>query len=64
MGIMHAILFPRHGCTDGLTTERSFDLQTTWVIRVLGLFFDMLYMGACTTGHRQTTGRLVPELSV
>ena len=30
---------------DDFTTERSFDSQATWVIDVLGLFFDMLYMG-------------------
>ena len=31
-----------------LTTERSFDLQAMWVIRVLGLFLDMLSIGVCT----------------
>ena len=31
-------------CIDDLTTERSFSSQATWVIDVLGLFFDMLSM--------------------
>ena len=56
--------FPGHGCMDDLTTERSFDLQATWVIDVLGKFFDMLSMGFCTTRRCQTSGRLVQELSV
>ena len=30
---------PGHRCMDNLTTERSFDSQAIWVIRVLGLFF-------------------------
>ena len=31
---------------------------------MLGLFSDMLFMGVCTSGHRQTSGRLVQELNV
>ena len=31
---------------------------------VLGLFFDMLSMGICTTRHWQTSGPLVQELIV
>ena len=30
---------------------------------MLGLFFDMLSMGVCTTRQRQTLGRLVQELN-
>ena len=37
--------FPGHGRLDDLTTERS---KGMWVIDVLGLFFDMLSMGAGT----------------
>ena len=48
-------------CIDDLTTERSFDSQSTRAIDVLGLFFDILFMGVCTTGHRQTSGRLVVQ---
>ena len=47
-----------------LTTEHSFDLQATWAIGVLGLLFDMLSMGVCTTRQWQTSGRLVQELIV
>ena len=46
-----ATQFLGHGCMDDLATERSFDLQAKWVIGVLGLFFDMLSMGVCTTRH-------------
>ena len=49
---------------DDLTTERSFDSQATWVIDVLGLFFDMLSMGVCINRHWQTSGQLVRELNV
>ena len=49
---------------DGLTTERSLDLQATWFIDVLGLSLDMLSMGVCTTGRWQTSGRLVQGLNV
>ena len=49
-------------CIGDLTTERSFDSQATWVIDMLGLFFDMLSMDVCTIRHRQTSGRLVQEL--
>ena len=45
---------------DDLTTERSFDLQATWVIHVLVLFFNML----STNRHCRTSGRLVQELNV
>ena len=30
-----ATQFPRYGCMDDLTAERSFDMQATWVIDVL-----------------------------
>ena len=33
-----ATQFPGQGCIDDLETERSFDLEATWVIDVLGLF--------------------------
>ena len=57
--------FLGHGCMDDLTTERSFDLQATRVIGILGLFFDMFStMGVCTTRHCQTSGRPVQELNV
>ena len=45
------------------TTEHSIDLQAMWVIDVLGLFFDMLSMGECTTRHWQMSSRLVQELN-
>ena len=42
------------GCMDDPTTERSFDLQATWVIDALGLFFECSYNQAladvCSTG--------------
>ena len=56
--------FPRHGCMDDLITERSIGPQATWVIDVPGLFVDMFSTGVCTTGHMQTSGRLVQELDV
>ena len=59
-----AILFPGHGCMDDLTTERSFDSQVVCVIGVLGLLFDLLSTGVCTTRHWQTSSRLVQELNV
>ena len=31
---------------------------------MLALFSDMLFMGVCTSGHWQTSGRLVQELNV
>ena len=42
----------------------SFDSQTSCVINVFGLFFDILSMGFYTTRHWQTSGRLVQELDV
>ena len=59
-----AIQFPGNGCMDDLTTESSFHSQATWVINVLGLFFDILPIGVCTTEHWQTSGRLVLEFKV
>ena len=46
-GKIHPIAtkFPRHGCTDDHTTERSFDSQATWVINVLGFILDILLVG-------------------
>ena len=58
-----ATQFPGHVCMDNLTTGRSFDSHITWVIDVLGLFFDMSSMGVFTTRHCQTSGRLVQELN-
>ena len=55
---------PGHVCMVDLTTERSFDSQVTWVIDVLGLFFDILSVGVCTTRYWQTSGGLVQELNV
>ena len=49
--------------TDNLKTECSFGLQATCVIGVPGLFFDMLFMSACTTRYWQTSGRLVQVLN-
>ena len=65
-GITHPIanLFLRHGCMDDLATERGFYSQGTWFICVLGLFVDMLSMGACTTRQWQTSDRPVQELNV
>ena len=40
--------FPRHGCMDDLTTERSIGLQATWIVDVLGLLFGMFSMDVCT----------------
>ena len=45
--------FPRHGHIDDLTTECSFVSQATWVIDVLGLFFDILSTSVLQPG----TGR-------
>ena len=47
---------------DDLTTERSFGSKETRAIDVLGLYFDILFMGVCTTRHLQTSGRLVQDL--
>ena len=46
------------------TTVRSFDSQATWVFAMLGLSFEMVSMGVCTTSHWQTFGRLVQELNI
>ena len=61
---LHARLPPSFQGMDHLTTERSFDVPAMWVIDVLVLFFDMLFMGLCTTRQWQTTGRLVKKLNV
>ena len=56
-GIIHnstsgnASQFSGHGCMDDPTTERSFDSPVTWVIDMLGLIFDMLSLGVCTTSR-------------
>ena len=52
------------GMHDDLATERRFDSQATWVIDMLGLFFDMQSMGVCTSRHWQTSGRQMQKLSV
>ena len=57
----HVRLPPSFLDMDDLTTERGFDLQATWVIDVLGLFFDM---SVCTTRHWQMFGRQLQELNV
>ena len=54
---------PGHGCRVDLTSERGFDSQTTYVIYVPGLRFDMLFTGMCATRHWQTSDRLVNELN-
>ena len=60
-----ASLFPGHGCMDDLTTKRSFDSQTTWVIDMHGKYiFKMLFMDVYTTRHRRASGRLVHALNV
>ena len=38
--------------------------KATWIIYVLGLLFDMLPVGVCTTRHWQTPGRLLQELDI
>ena len=61
LGVIHNRMPSCHpvswdGCMDDLTTKRSFNSQATLVIGVLGLYFDMLSIGA---------GRLlVQELNV
>ena len=55
---------PGHGCMDDLATAHSFDKQATCAIDGRGLYFDMPFMGVCTTGHWRTSGRLVQELNV
>ena len=49
---------------DDITTECSFDSQATRVIDVLGLFFDMLSVGVCTTMCWQASDGLVRELNI
>ena len=46
------------------STEHSFDWQASWIIVVLGLFYDMSSMNVCTIRHWQTSSRLVQELNV
>ena len=53
-----------HECMDDLTTERSFDSQATWVIDVLGIYFDISSIVMSTTRHWKTSGRLVQEMIV
>ena len=59
-----ATMFPGHSCIGDHTTDRSFDLQATWVSDVVGSFLDTLSMGICTARHCHTSGRLVQELAV
>ena len=61
-----ATQFSGLGCMEDFTTGGSFDLQATytWVIDVLGLFFDMLSINARTTRHWETPSWLVQELNV
>ena len=46
---MHNTQFPGHVFVDVLTTERGFASQAACGTDVLGLFFDMLTLGVCTT---------------
>ena len=62
--IAHARLTSSFQGMDAWMFSEPSDLQATWVIGVLGLFFDMLSLGASTTRHWQTSGRLVQELDV
>ena len=48
--------FPGHGCTDDLTNDRSFDLQATWVIDVLGLLFRHVIHGCLYNQSLASTG--------
>ena len=57
-------LFPEHSCMDEHSIKPSFDSQATWVIGVLGSFFDRLFMGVCTNSHWQAFGQLVQEFNV
>ena len=58
------IQFFWHGFADDLTIEHSVDSQATWVIDVLGLSFDMLSLGVCTTRQWHMSGGLVQEFNV
>ena len=49
----HATKSPGFVCMDDLTTKRSFDLQATWAIGLLGLLLAILSTGVCTTRHRR-----------
>ena len=61
---MIATKFPGHGCMDDLTTESNFDSQASFRPSICLAVLDMLPMGVCTTGHRQTSGRLIQVLNV
>ena len=50
---LFATQIPWQRSLNGLTSERSFELQD----------FDKMTMGVCTTRHWQTSGRLVPEFN-
>ena len=50
--------------SNDLTTDRSVNSQATWVIDVLGLFFDMLSMGYYTTRLWQTFTRIMQESDI
>ena len=39
-----ATQFPGHECMENLRAERSFDLLVMWVIGVLDIFFDMVFV--------------------
>ena len=51
MGIIHDRTPTSFLGMDDLKAESSFDSHATWVIDMLGLFFDMLSMGVRTTRH-------------
>ena len=60
-----ATQFPGHGFIDDLTTGRSFELQATLTVDVIGIFFDMISMAVCATIlNMQRSGRLVQESNV
>ena len=61
---LHALVPPRFLGMDDLTIEHSIDLQATWIIGVLGICFDLLFLSVCTTKLWQTSGRMVQELNV
>ena len=45
-----ATQFPGHGCMNDLSTECSIDSQATWVIDVLGLFYNQAVADVWSTG--------------
>ena len=65
----HARLSPGFlNMDEWMTTQLKVSLirisQTMCVIDLLGLFFDILSVGVCTTWHLQTPFQMVQELKV